>query len=239
MPAAVGSTSCSGRLVMRTALQLLVLTLALSAQAAPSKPKSASAAKGPLRLTLEVANPVLRGKDSLWVRVRLTNIGKSTRTVRDDAFGDILGLTDAQGPLSLEVRDAKTKEPWTRGTPDDHSSMEGEFQECLARYEEEHPQAPPRGEWVLAPGKSISTPSQPAYADFKWRHCRGEAPPESRPPYGELADWHWVEDAYEVRAVFDDTISERMLKKLPPEARKKYADGVRIETGWVPVRRKP
>ena len=201
----------------------------------PLKPKTVTASKGPFKLTFEVANTEVREYDGLWVRLTMTNVGKKSLKVSNGPFFDILQLS-AAGTLFIEVRDAKTKQAQTRRLREDILWTE-KLDECLARYEKDHPEPEEVKVRVLKPGVSVSTPAKPPVHDFALRHCEKDAPPLSMPPYGEIPDWEWEAPAYEVRAVYDNTLRPGWEKHLTPEGKSRMDEFIRFETPWVGLRR--
>lgn len=220
-----------------TALFSLVL---LAASAAPStpvplKPKTVVAAKGPFKLTFEVANTEVREGDSLWVRLTLTNTSNRPRKVSYGWIRDVLFLVGGPG-VFIEVREMKSKALQSRDVREDIVFTEA-IEACLDRYEKEHPEPPLPKSLTLGPGESVSTPSKPPVGAYALRHCERDPAPVLMHPYGEIPDWEWTANEYEVRAVYDRRLSPDLKKHLTEEGRQNRDALIRFQTPWVTLRR--
>lgn len=197
-------------------------------------PKKVVARKGPVEITLEVANTTVRSHrivnmrhHSLWLRVTLRNIGKKPFQVWDGAFQSLLDLEDSVG-LHYEI------------IGEDGSQIS---RHILGGSELDRPDVCPRTpddpDWekyktpfMLAPGKSVSTPES-------WMShvveiaCLGRSERSPLPPYGEVLALDFDENKKaKIRLVYDHHIPDDLRtdkrKQLRPES-------VTFATDWIPL----
>jgi hypothetical protein len=196
------------------------------------KPKKVTARKGPVEITLEVANTVVRTVPrvnlkvhSLWIRVTLRNIGKRPFQVWDGAFQSLFDLEDTVG-LRYEIIGANGQ---TVGRERFGGSEIDRPDVC--------PKPPDDPDWykyetpfVLAPGKSVSTPET-------WMHdiveiaCLGRSERSPLPPYGEVLGLDFRKNKKaKIRLVYNRAIPEKyhaeMRRKIRPEE-------VDFTTDWI------
>jgi len=198
------------------------------------KPKKVTARKGPVEITLEVANTVVRTVPrinlrvhSLWIRVTLRNIGKKPFQVWDGAFQSLLQLEGSAG-LKYEI----VGEDGSRIVRDRLGGSELDRPGVC-------PSPPDDPDWykykppfVLPPGKSVSTPET-------WMHdiveiaCLGRSERSPLPPYGEVLGLDFDENKKaKIRLVYDNHIPDELRtdkrKPLRPEQ-------VTFATDWIPL----
>ncbi|TPW18152.1 MAG: hypothetical protein FD129_89 [bacterium] len=197
-------------------------------------PKKVVARKGPVEITLEVANTTVRSHrivnmrhHSLWLRVTLRNIGKKPFQVWDGAFQFLLDLEDSVG-LHYEI------------VGEDGSRIE---RDRLGGSELDRPAVCPKPpsdpDWykykvpfALAPGKSVSTPES-------WMShvveiaCLGRSERSPLPPYGEVLALAFGENKKaKIRLVYDWFIPKK-LRSDPDEP--SQPENVTFATDWIPL----
>lgn len=196
------------------------------------KPKKVTARKGPVEITLEVANTVVRTVPrinlrvhSLWIRVTLRNIGKKPIQVWDGAFQSLLDLEETVG-LRYEIIGA---------------DGQAVGREPLGGSELERPGVCPKPpsdpDWhkyktpfVLPPGKSVSTPET-------WMHhvveiaCLGRSDRSPLPPYGEVLALDFGENKKaKIRLVYNRAIPQEFHSEM---RRKVLPEEVDFSTDWI------
>lgn len=226
----------------------LALFAALSAHALPAKPpgrstahsnppaarnssKSSVAEKGPVRLTLELAETKLHPDDSLWVRLSITNIGKKPFKVDDEAFDSLHILTDLAPSLGLEIQDLKDGKP-VFVQKEDGMPFDNDSEPCLKTYLEREARRPPVIPRMLAPGGTISTPAVSWFSLIDVA-CRGHAEESPRPPYGELGDLFLSTGSYRLRAKYRHGSSPDALDYLKKHGRRPEESWVNLMTDWI------
>ena len=224
---------------MRSSLLLCLSAVLLIGAAAPAgsppiilSPKRVVAEKGPIRLTFEVANTKVGKRDSLWVRLTLTNIGRTPLEVNDEVFEDIRAAADGVNTIRIEVVDSRGKE-LLRDKPDD-VIWDEELAECLNREFPKGKSAPPIPR-TLAPGESISTRPEPSPSAQAYSLCLHDPALRSFPPYGEINGWRWTARRYRVRAVYRHEVPAKLLKHLTDKGRLDLPACVNFHTGWIPI----
>lgn len=191
-------------------------------------PKKVTARKGPILLTLEVANTTVRkenGHHSLWLRVTLTNVGKKPVKIWDDAFQWLPDLQD--GGLRYEIA-AENGQPVIIAGP-------------------ERPIEPPRicpplpkdprwdrfkAPFDLKPGDSVSTPESWDYGAEEIT-CLGRSTQSPLPPYGELRWLRFGENRKaKIRIVYRHSVPDAWKADYPRPIAPEQLD---LETPWIPL----
>lgn len=195
-------------------------------------PKKVIARKGPVEITLEVANTTVRphrrvnlNVHSLWLRVTLRNISKKPFQVWDGAFQSLLDLEDSVG-LHYEIigeDGSKISRHVLGGSELDRPEV------C--------PKPPSNPDWnkfkvpfVLAPGESVSTPESWMYHVVEVA-CLGRPKRSLLPPYGEVLALDFDENKKaKIRLVYDWFIPKR-LRRNPTDP--SQPENVTFATDWI------
>ena len=186
-------------------------------------PAKASARKGPVEITLEIAATRLHTTDGLWLRATIKNVGVPPFLVEYQAFDEILDLTDSE-LFRIEVLDAKGKAVTrSRLGPPLAPPICGKYSE-----EEERRHVP----MTLRSNESIST--LPLADVDSFEHLCLKRPLASPiPPYGEIRGMNWQEGKHRVRLVY------RRAPKgagIAPSNSTAHPDWVDVSTDWIEVR---
>lgn len=190
-------------------------------------PKKTTARKGPIALTLEVANTTVRkenGHYSLWIRVTLGNRSKKPIRIWTGAFRHLLALEGDSG-LHFEI------------VGEDGQSI---YRDRVPRPIESPKICPPppgnplwekyKPPFVLPPGDSISTPDD-------WEHgieevtCLGRSPHSPLSPYGEVRRLYVGKNhKAKIRIVYDHEIRPSVIPTLK---RPLEPEEIRLATEWI------
>lgn len=190
-------------------------------------PKKVTARKGPIKLTLEIANTTVRkenGHYSLWLRVTLKNVGKKPIKIWDGAFRSILGL-ERDG---LRYQFSGDGLPIVRNHPERPFERPG-----ICPPEPDDPLWEKfKTPFDLKPGESASTPASWHYS-IEEVTCLGRSPRSPIPPYGEV---RWLDFSNnrkaKIRIVYRHSVPESWKADYPRPIAPEQID---LETPWVPL----
>lgn len=189
-------------------------------------PKKVSSRKGPVELTLEVANTKVRrenGEYSLWLKVSLRNVGKAPIQVDSEVFRDAVYLENDPF-LSWEIRDERGREV-----------VRSPLQEAITVPPEcgvlrpDPRSASFRPPFELNPGQIASTPERWQY-DAREIACLGRSRESPIPPYGEIRGLGFFTRGARARLHFHNRTPPDVLRRFKRRARPEEVD---FYTDWI------
>ncbi|MEK7859254.1 MAG: hypothetical protein AAB320_08955 [Elusimicrobiota bacterium] len=232
-------------------LASLILACALTAQVSIGHcAEETSAKKGPLRLTLTLYSTKIRAKESIWFKIKLTNISKKDITITDRLFDEnidfqvamkynqtgfytFLSIRDPSGNL-LEWESPflhhgchpnyNNKGPFFGEVGKPVSAEEAAKIKAVWAQEKKEPQPKERR---LKPGESLTTRTWRAHGA-----CQEESKYAAIAGYAELRNLEFnTPGIYKVKATYDQDPGEETRKEFKKYGEEPFGpESIRLET---------